>query len=720
MKRESTLLIATLLVVLIASVSFLSVPIGVSQDNVSEALIELGLLHGEVSGLPDHAFKDSHAADGHRKALTYKIKAVITQIEAGAINGSINKLENDLINAVTNWMTPEFADGFVKKIRHIIDLLRGIYPPPPPPKKDFAVIAFPDFLNISLGGRGTATIMVISINGFNKPVDLAVTSELISGVAFYLDPQEVTPPPNDYATSTLFVTVGSTAPPGSYTITVEGTSGTLEDSVDISLGIAPSPRPQPSLIEVVSVLRFPETPNYDEDVTVIAQVESERSPIDRVLLSCSINTVDWTNVTMTLAEELYSAMILHKPYQTTVSYKVYANNTDGKTDVSDTYSYVVVDSHPPAISGVERSLATPNYNDTVTVIANVTEPAGASGVKLPVLLGLTAGLVQTNITMSFEGGKYKGIIDEFSFGTLVKYKILASDEADNWDVSDEASYTVGDKTAPTIETPSWTPRTPLAHEKVSVTVKISDHPMGSGVKDATLWYRNSTVRDWQPVIMIAEDMNWTATIPGQGGGSNVEFYIEASDNAGNVAEKRGYEFTAIVPPSIPLWLLLLIILIILAVIGATVYYMRRRWKRAAGKVGPTPRPKGYPMVSFIVPAHNEESRIAGCINSMFESAGDYPAPSEIIVVDDGSTDLTYETACATVEMNRSQWPHVKGRVVRHTTNLGRTEAVRTGLTMATRNMICVVDPGSWQEPTPLSELVESRGIERNAAAAMYT
>jgi len=127
----------------------------------------------------------------------------------------------------------------------------------------------------------------------------------------------------------------------------------------------------------------------------------------------------------------------------------------------------------------------------------------------------------------------------------------------------------------------------------------------------------------------------------------------------------------------------------------------------------------YPTVSFIVPAYNEESRIARCVTSLFNCAGEYPAPSEVIVVDDGSTDLTYEAAYTTVETNRRLWPHVKSRLVRHTTNLGRAEAVHTGVTLATREVICVVDGDSWWEPTALSELAESMSIDERIAATGY-
>ncbi|MBS3736508.1 MAG: glycosyltransferase [Candidatus Bipolaricaulota bacterium] len=50
-----------------------------------------------------------------------------------------------------------------------------------------------------------------------------------------------------------------------------------------------------------------------------------------------------------------------------------------------------------------------------------------------------------------------------------------------------------------------------------------------------------------------------------------------------------------------------------------------------------------PKISIIVPAHNEEGYIGKCIESVLEN--DYPADKrEVIVVDDGSSDGTYEEA----------------------------------------------------------------------------
>ncbi len=55
----------------------------------------------------------------------------------------------------------------------------------------------------------------------------------------------------------------------------------------------------------------------------------------------------------------------------------------------------------------------------------------------------------------------------------------------------------------------------------------------------------------------------------------------------------------------------------------------------------TKNPETYPFISVLVPARNEENNILGCIESLLQS--DYPR-MEIIVLDDNSTDKTFEKA----------------------------------------------------------------------------
>ena len=53
--------------------------------------------------------------------------------------------------------------------------------------------------------------------------------------------------------------------------------------------------------------------------------------------------------------------------------------------------------------------------------------------------------------------------------------------------------------------------------------------------------------------------------------------------------------------------------------------------------------------SIIVPAYNIEKHVSKCITSLFKNAEQYPNFCEIMVVDYGSSDYTYEITWATIQ-----------------------------------------------------------------------
>lgn len=104
-----------------------------------------------------------------------------------------------------------------------------------------------------------------------------------------------------------------------------------------------------------------------------------------------------------------------------------------------------------------------------------------------------------------------------------------------------------------------------------------------------------------------------------------------------------------------------------------------------------------PKVSIIVPAYNEEKLIGRCIESLLNL--DYPKEKlEIIVVDDCSTDRTYEVA--------KRYEPKGVRVVRTPANGGCAAKTKNyGLRFATGEVIGFLDSDSFVEPDTLRKML---------------
>jgi hypothetical protein len=93
---------------------------------------------------------------------------------------------------------------------------------------DFSVAASALPGPITVGQSGSSTVTVTSIYSFNAAVTLKCSAGLPSGASCVFNPPSPTPAANGKVTSALTIVTANTTPPGSYTITIGGTSGTLE------------------------------------------------------------------------------------------------------------------------------------------------------------------------------------------------------------------------------------------------------------------------------------------------------------------------------------------------------------------------------------------------------------------------------------------------------------------------------------------------------------
>lgn len=100
-------------------------------------------------------------------------------------------------------------------------------------------------------------------------------------------------------------------------------------------------------------------------------------------------------------------------------------------------------------------------------------------------------------------------------------------------------------------------------------------------------------------------------------------------------------------------------------------------------------------VSIVIPAYNEEGGIGDVVSALLACE----AWGEVLVVDDGSTDLTADRA-----------EQAGARVVRHPYNKGNGAAVKTGIREARGEVILLMDADGQHPPEDATRLVRGIGL----------
>jgi glycosyltransferase involved in cell wall biosynthesis/SAM-dependent methyltransferase len=118
-------------------------------------------------------------------------------------------------------------------------------------------------------------------------------------------------------------------------------------------------------------------------------------------------------------------------------------------------------------------------------------------------------------------------------------------------------------------------------------------------------------------------------------------------------------------------------------------------------IKPSSSPKGYPLVSVIIPCYNYGHFLAEAIESVRQQT--YPA-KEIVVVDDGSTDNTPEIA--------ARYPEV---IYIYQKNQGLSAARNTGIQKSTGTYLVFLDADDWLFPDALA--INARELRRRPRAA---
>jgi dolichyl-phosphate beta-glucosyltransferase len=123
--------------------------------------------------------------------------------------------------------------------------------------------------------------------------------------------------------------------------------------------------------------------------------------------------------------------------------------------------------------------------------------------------------------------------------------------------------------------------------------------------------------------------------------------------------------------------------------------------------------EGSPVLSVIVPAFNEATRIAASLERIAVYLSSLPYDSELIVVDDGSDAAGRKAVEDALAVLR---PGLPRHLLRHETNRGKGAAVRTGCLSARGRYVAFLDADLATPPEALGGLIDA--LEAGADVAI--
>ncbi len=110
-------------------------------------------------------------------------------------------------------------------------------------------------------------------------------------------------------------------------------------------------------------------------------------------------------------------------------------------------------------------------------------------------------------------------------------------------------------------------------------------------------------------------------------------------------------------------------------------------------------PEGSPLVSVVIPCFNEEEVLGDLYQRLSEAVQSWDEALEVVLVDDGSTDATWEKMEG-IHQRDGRW-----RIVRFSRNFGHQTAVSAGLQYATGDAVIVMDADLQDPPEELDRFI---------------
>ncbi|MFX1566161.1 MAG: Ig-like domain-containing protein [Promethearchaeota archaeon] len=288
-----------------------------------------------------------------------------------------------------------------------------------------------------------------------------------------------------------------------------------------------------------TIIQTPLIVNYLDSVNVSTVVTEVGSGLQSIQLFWRLNGGAW-NITSMIPTGTggYYVYIGAESYSIFVEYFVNATDNAGLQGVSSTQSYTVTDTIAPEITNRAHSPAIVEYTDNPTVQCNVTD--AASGLATVVLYYQVDSGIWNSVAMTPSTGTgFGGTIPAQAWNSVVHYYVNATDNEGNW-ITSSGSYTVEDNTDPVLQSVMRDISTVQYNDTVGVSCETSD--VGSGLTSVVLYYRNDS-GSWYSIGMTDNGTHYNGVIPVHPYNLVVEYYITATDNAGNAVSSTSDTYT---------------------------------------------------------------------------------------------------------------------------------------------------------------------------------
>jgi len=106
------------------------------------------------------------------------------------------------------------------------------------------------------------------------------------------------------------------------------------------------------------------------------------------------------------------------------------------------------------------------------------------------------------------------------------------------------------------------------------------------------------------------------------------------------------------------------------------------------------------LISIIIPLHNEEENVPVLVDRLRETLRDHNLTYELILVDDGSKDKTFE------EIKRKASEDSRVRGIRFSRNYGQTVAISAGFDLAQGDICITMDGDMQHDPGEIPEFIK--------------